>query len=648
MAQAIPAGLEKSKALQYITQKGWNWQGPVGGQVQLEVCPYCKKSGYKCYVAVGDPAEDSRDGLHFCHFASCGATGNLRKLQEHCGDRIPGVDSRQEWAGKGKQDELPNIETLHAALLNDPEVLDYLLNVRGFTQEVIERQKLGLKEKQYFRECGEVKALVFPYLVNGNCVFAKYRSLPPSPKAFASPTGWEAPLYNGEVLNEDCTEIVFLEGEADALALLSKGIENVVGVPGANVKKASWIELIDKINPKIYICYDSDQAGTKGAQDLASRIGLEKCLKITLPKGIKDINAFFQAGNTVEDFEKLKANASLFPVNGVTSSIDALSLLEDAINGKVDLAPTYVTQFSDLNKLVGLEEGDILDIIGCAKQGKSTMAMNLLDHLVKTYNEPGLFCCLEMIQARLARKWVSMLTGFEDTLTAPGTPEAAAKLVELKRAIVQAKDMQQSRQADLYFSYPQNVKEPEDIFKLIRDCIRRYGVKFVVFDNLQRLCDDTLGNKQGFRTIQLSQISKGFAKLAKDHKIVMIRIVQPKKIDKAAIVTTADVDGSSQIDKDADAMITIWRAAIGPTTKSAYEDEAEENIESNESFSDRMRVTVGLSRYSSGGHCFLKFEGATSRVRDWENPKPAMQQNFNSLLPQENPTAIALPTENII
>jgi replicative DNA helicase len=651
MQNPIPPELVSSAALKYIISKGWSWQGPTGGQVQLEVCPFCKKSNYKFYIAVSNPEESSRDGLFFCHHASCGKTGNLRALMEELGDRVAGVDSRKEWAGTtGKQDALPNVELCHAALLGNAEVMDYLLNVRGFTQEVIERQKLGLKEKVYFRKAGETRALVIPYLsTEGNITFAKYRTTLPDEKDFTCTSGWEIGLYNAPALNDECKEIIMVEGEADTLSLLSHNVTNVVGVPGAGVHKAAWVEALDRINPKIYILFDNDTAGKKGAQSLAGRIGIERCFKITLPTGVKDVNDYFTHGGTVEGFERLKEAATLFDVNGVHSSKDALTQLEEELNGKKDLAPTYVSQWPELNKLVGLEEGDVLDLVAPGKVGKSTLSLNLIDHLVATYNEPGLVVSLEMTSARLAKKWVSMLTNFEDDLTVPGSPEALAKLKELKECVVKAREIQQTREADLYFAYPSLVKEPEDIFKLLRDCIRRYGIKFIVFDNVQLLCDNTLGNRQGFRTIHLSQISKGFAKLAKDHKIVLIRILQPKKIEKGSVIGVSDVDGSSQIEKDCDAMATLWRQPTATNTKSAYAEEEGNYSESEESFSPKMRVTVGLSRYSSGGHCDLLFDGAKSQVRSYDaSAKLPQQQAFNSLLPMEKPTAaVKIPTENI-
>jgi 5S rRNA maturation endonuclease (ribonuclease M5) len=651
MTQAMPIGFEKSPAMKLIISQGWNFNPPTGGQVAVDKCPFCGKDGNKFYVAVVEvPEESTRDGLYFCH--KCQATGNLRSLQEKLGLRVPGVDSRAEWAGrKEKQDALPDIEVCHAMLLSDAEAMDYLLNVRGFTKEIIDQQKLGLKDKVYFHKEGETRALVIPYLsVEGNVTFVKYRTLPPDGKDFTCPSGHEAGLYNSPALSEDCKEIIMVEGEADALSLLSHGISNVVGVPGAGVHKAAWVDVLDKLNPKIYILFDSDKAGAKGAQALASRIGIERCLKITLPNGVKDINDFFIGGGTVETFENLKEEATLFDVNGVQSSKDAITQLEDELNGKADLAPKYVSQWPEFNKLVGLEEGDILDLVAPGKVGKSTMSLNLVDHLVSFYKEPGLIISLEMTAARLARRWVAMLTGFEDNMTIPKTPEAIAKLAELKTCVIKAKEIQQSREADLYFAYPSLVKEPEDVFKLIRDCIRRYGVKFVVFDNVQLLCDNTLGNRQGFRTVQLSQISKGFSKLAKDHKIVLIRILQPKKIEKGSMISTGDVDGSSQIDKDCDAMATLWRQPIAVGSKSAYAEEEGEYSESVESFSPKMRVTVGLSRYSSGGHCDLFFDGARSQVRSYSEVEKGninMLQHFNSLIPMESGAQVPVAGDKV-
>ena len=68
-------------------------------------------------------------------------------------------------------------------------------------------------------------------------------------------------------------------------------------------------------------------------------------------------------GGSLEAFEEMKKSAVLFDVTGVTGVKDALQQIEDDLDGKVDAAPTYATQYPELNKLVGFEDGDIIDIV---------------------------------------------------------------------------------------------------------------------------------------------------------------------------------------------------------------------------------------------------------------------------------------------
>ena len=1008
----VPEHLRSNVAVQFVQSQGWNWIEGTDGHIQIEVCPLCKKGDYKFYMNV----EGNKTGCFMCFHGLCQKSGNLRTLQEELGIRIRGVDSRSEWGAKEKKIEaLPDPDSCHNTLLGDADALDYLLRVRGFTQEIIDRQKIGLLNKHYFREAGEVRALVIPYLVNGNIVYAKYRTLPPSPKDFTAPTGHEAPLYNGEILVDGLAEVIFVEGEANTLCMMSNGIENAVGVPGANFKKAAWIETLDRIAPKrLFVMYDNDKAGIKAAQSLASRIGYDKCLRLVLPEFYvvvpadeckdcngtgelvngevriqcthtrlgKDINEWFtKGGGNVEKFNELKAHAQLFDVTGVIRSGDALDEIEAELEGKVSLVPTYAPPWEPLSKLVGWENGDVIDIVAPEKIGKflgadnliktptgwirngdlrigdelasvdgksnfvtgvfpqgkkelfrvtfsdgrstvaggphlwkihgctpwergndrvyttdaianeycypgcrrsqkvyvdlvsgdfgndstlpidpwllgvligdggithgqprftssdesivqrvsmkvmslgdevkfserysyringtntkrlltslglwghkaeakfiplqylnsnkeqrwellrglmdtdgtagnkhgvisyctvseqlakdfvllvrslggiakasspqkktfrykgelktgqpayiivvrlterekaftlqrkldrvkprkhearltfshiesigfkdavcisvshpsklyitddyivthnTTFGLNIIEGMVDKYDEDGLIICLEMTQARLAKKWVSMVTNCDDSI--PKTlEEGAEKLARWKQAIPVARAKAAARKGDIYFANPQ-IKDVEEVFKLIKDCVRRYGVKWVMFDNLQLLCDTTLGKNFNHRTIHLSQISKGLAKIAKDFNIKLIRILQPKRITPGNIVSTDDVDGSSQVAKDCDCMITLHRTRLGEIKKNDWE--TSQYMETEASFDSKMLVTVGLSRYSCGGCCTLEFLGNVSQVIEYNAARKAGMQ-----AQQPNTNGYALPEESVM
>ena len=66
--------------------------------------------------------------------------------------------------------------------------------------------------------------------------------------------------------------------------------------------------------------------------------------------------------------------------------------------------------------------------------------------------------------------------------------------------------------------------------------------------------------------------------------------------------------------------------------------------ETDISFEPKTKLTVGLSRYSAGGSCYVFCDGARSQFRSYrEDEKSALnanRQQFNSLVPGQ------LPMEN--
>lgn len=636
--QNIPEQFQGSAALQLVQSQNWVWKLGTDPNIELETCPFCTKTGFgKMYVEIHGSVSDrkNRDGLFLCHHASCNKSGNLHTLKQHLG-LVKADAPQKDWmsaaGGQKKQDPLPDVDACHEALLADEAAMDYLINGRGFSREIIQRQKLGLKPKHWFRETGDVRALVYPYLVNGNAVWVHYRTLPTMPlssnvvpKAFSAPAGWDSTLFNGEILLPGISDLVMVEGECNTIAALDHGITNIVGIPGANIKKAIWLDTIDALGlERLYLCYDKDRPGQKAAQELATRIGIERCWKIVLPdftvttedglvRAGKDLNEWFvSGGGTAEAFEQLKQDATLFDVAGVASATDAVQEFYDELIGKGSVEPPYKSPWPSLNKLVGFDKGDVISILAPEKVGKTVYALNLVEHMVSAYNEDACFLCLEMTRAKMARKWVSHKAQIKDNL--PRTPEEAAELLAaFKESIPKVQSYAANRAGTLYFCYPQ-YKTAEDIYKLIRDVIRRYGVTWIVLDNLQRLADTTpYGNNKG-RTQHLSEISKVLSQISKDLNVQIILILQPHRIAEGKLVSVENVDGSSQIAKDCDCLITLHRGKIQQVTKEMLETCGVVSTEGT--YDSKMHINVGLSRYSAGGETDLEFDGATSTVKE--------------------------------
>ncbi len=583
-------------------------------------------------VHAKDDEERNRDGLHSC--MRCGKGGNLSSLKTRLGITIKGVEGRKDWGAASKEaDALPDVEACHQALMEDDEALAYLTEGRGFSLEIIQKQKLGLKADHFFRETGKVRALIYPYLVSGNCVWAHYRSLPTMPlcenkvpKCFSSPSGWDSTLYNGGILLPGLQDLVMVEGEANTIAALDHGFSNIVGVPGANFKKAQWIDTLDRLGlDKIFICYDSDKVGQRAAQVLASRIGIERCYKITLPaftvttdQGVvrqgKDLNEWFsQGGGTAEAFEQLKQDATLFDVEGVTGSGDALQELYDEILGK-GIQPKYTTPWAGLNKFVGFDDGDVIDVLAPGKIGKTTFVLNILEHMVNEYGEDGIFICLEMTRAKLARKWIAHVAQIDDNNVGLDDEDAEALKQKFLTAIPEVQAMAANRPGELYFCSP-TYKTMDDLYALIRQVIRRYGVSWIAFDNIQLAADTTSNGKGSNRTEHMSQISKRLAQINKEFGTKMVRILQPKKVQPGKMTSSGDVDGSSQIEKDCDCMLVLDRIVQGEMSKDDFEQQG--FVEEAQSFGPEMFVNVALTRYSQGGRTTLYYDGAKSTVKSF-------------------------------
>jgi 5S rRNA maturation endonuclease (ribonuclease M5) len=605
MNDSIPVE-SQSKTAKLIAQLGWNHRPSGDGDNHaVETCPLCQNSGWKFYIAVGGES----DGLWKCH--RCQEKGNFWQLREKLGIAVNNVESVKDIANSKGQTPLPNLFAMHKRLFDEDmgDVLDYLVAERKFSIEVIERMKLGADEMNGH------KWVIYPYLdAAGNPIFYKGRSLPVpgEKKLFRSPAGREAPLYNeaGLVKGED---IFLVEGEADCLSMLSQGFKNVAGIPGAANKKASWIERIERLEPTtIYLIYDSDKPGQEGAKEIAKRIGIDmgmhKIKNIVLPaftfedsegneKPGKDIGEWFAAGHTVEEFEELREAARPFDVEGVQSVVAVLDELRHDLERPDALAGgKFDSPWPALNAKMGaFQEGDVCGIIAESKVGKSTLAMNWLHYLASQGHGSFLFCN-EMKPVRLVRKWVSHVTGTDDT---PGKSMVTGKSID--DSLLVAKGMG----ADLLFGYiPSN--NSKDVFATIRQVVKTYGVKVVCFDNLQMLIRNLEHSAQ-----EASRISYDFKSLAMELGIFIPLIIQPHRVPEGQIVSARNAMGSSMIEKAVDSMICLHRSRVAKIKDSEFNG----YLETDENFEPQLLVRVDLPRYAPGGVCTLYMDGATSTVR---------------------------------
>jgi len=569
-------------ALEYIQSRGLDYQ-MQSGQAVLKVCPFCGDAKGHFYM-------DPEEGLFHCH--KCQESGNLITLQKHFGDYEPTGEQdsfrlgarkaqgtvRAAFPSQGKnyytRPEEKTAQEAYKALMDDFAGLDYLKG-RGFSLETVKHFKLGLHvDKDGWRW------LSIPHFEKGQLENIKYRSLPPAEKSFRRIRGGRSVLFNADCIQGNQAELFLCEGETDLMALWNAGIKNVVATTtGAGSFDPAWIDQLAKVE-KIILVYDSDEAGQRGAREVAKRLGFERCLNVVLPEGM-DVNDYFLSGNTAEDFREIAGEGKPFDVVGVLTFSEGLRQLRETAR-RPEQAQGLKTGFPNVDRILrkGFQPGELIVLSAPPKIGKSTWALQVVIH--NALNRiPSLFFCLEMRPSRIVQKIVQCQTRVE--LIGPAEITAAESAFY---------------GVPLYLGYSHQKPTLEGIISTLKQAIKRYGLGLVAFDHLHFLCRSISNQVQ-----EIGQAVQAFKFLAEEMEIPVLVIAQPRKIQPDSIMTAQDLKDSSSIFSDCDHLIILHRARAMGNGNGRLATEA---------FNPETLVRIEASRYSAGGEALLHYRGEIS------------------------------------
>lgn len=223
-------------------------------------------------------------------------------------------------------------EKKEAALLANPEAMQFLTEVRGLTVDAIkalhfgyvQSTKASLKEEE--EHCRDKGWIMFPRVVGDRIVAVKMRSV--VSKSFVQIGGMDAKaLFNTETIN--VLEPVFVtEGELDAAILEQCGFR-AVSIPNATSKMTPEWKVLLKKAPFVILAGDNDgKAGSSKMNELLLELG-ENTLLILWPD-CKDANDFYRnkcnrdATVFAEKVNELVEVARTTPIEGFMSIIQRL------------------------------------------------------------------------------------------------------------------------------------------------------------------------------------------------------------------------------------------------------------------------------------------------------------------------------------
>jgi len=312
------------------------------------------------------------------------------------------------------------------------------------------------------QEAKECNTIQFNYFLKGVLTNIKYRT---GNKHFKMFKGAELIPYNADAIlkesdqNSSNSELFIVEGEIDCLSFIECGIENVISVPNGASLTNNNLSYLDRFTDelenisKIYIATDNDTAGRKLRNELAYRLGIEKCYYIEFKDGCKDANEALVKGGSTAIMEAT-LNAKPFPLEGIFTvndfKIDVLDLKE---NG---LQPGQATGMQTFDKKLTFMRGYFTVVTGIPGHGKSDfvdqVCMKLLiNHHWKTAyfspeNRPTQVHISKLIRKIIGKHFndcsideVNMCTQFLDKNVTFIEPEKEFNLDSILKKVLQVK-----------------------------------------------------------------------------------------------------------------------------------------------------------------------------------------------------------------
>lgn len=360
-------------------------------------CPDCshtrkKKNSKDCVVS-----QKPFGKVYFCHH--CGSSGVLDK-------RLNSVAAIQVKNHSQVKNYLPSKKILDSSLtinrLNQGENMQSasiehydFLKTRGISKETADKVGIFAQEKWFNRLNKKADSVAFPYKQNGNVINIKYRSI--KGKDFTQDFGGTSILFNIDNIADD-KPLVITEGEIDACTLIECGVDQDYGVcsvpTGASMKvsdgkihpsedkRFSYIwhshEKINKV-PYVVIATDNDQAGKSLAEELARRIGKDRCHIVDFGKH-KDFNELFLDSGKDKVLEILK-DAKPYPVEGLQSPAEYKERLNN-LRDKGTLRGES-TGFTNVDQIYTVLQGQLSVVTGYPSSGKSNFVDQVMVNLAK-------------------------------------------------------------------------------------------------------------------------------------------------------------------------------------------------------------------------------------------------------------------------
>ena len=441
------------------------------------------------------------------------------------------------------------------------QVLSYW-NKRGISKETLEYLDI--------RSDGKGNTVFKYYDTNDVLTLVKYRPAKSvnrgESKNWCQKDSDTAPiLFNMNRINVN-QPLLIIEGEGDCMSAIEAGYFNTVSVPlGAGnfhwiEENWEWLEQFDSI----IIASDNDEAGLKMRKECIYRLGSWRTKYVEYPKEkildngkkmpIKDMNDALQAFGAGYVMS-LIVNAKDVPVASVVDFTEVDDLDISDMQG-------VTTGLKPLDKeLIKIFYGTLSVLSGRPASGKTS----IIDQIIANTIDDGesVFLFSKEMPERMSTNWFNFILAGRRNLAEKVSNDGEKYHVvpfETKKKI------QEYYRRKLYIYKDTEPNDINSVMKSMEDCVRKYGVKLLVLDNLMML---DLSCSEAEKNTAQTNLVNDLIKFASKFNVAIILVAHPRKTQAMNTdIEMYDIAGTSNI-------INLAMRSIGlrRVTKKEQEDE---------------------------------------------------------------------------
>jgi twinkle protein len=418
---------------------------------------------------------------------------------------------------------------------------------RGIPQFTLKRMNIGEGMEFMPQDGKEMNTIQFNYFRNGELINTKYRT---GSKHFKMFKDAEMIFYNLDGI-KDTDSAIIVEGEIDALTFIETGYKNVVSVPNGASIGSNNLQYLDNCieyfenKKEIIIATDNDQPGITLRNELATRLGLERCYKLNFDD-CKDANEVLTKHGKHKLIEIIETKEP-FPVEGVFTASDLFDELD--LLYREGLKPGLKIN-DPIDSMLSFERGRLYTITGIPGHGKSEyldywlVRLNMIHGLKFGYFSPENFP-LQLHQSKI----ISKIVGSEFS--------------QHKMAYSSFVDAVQYVSENFFWVMPPERFDIDTILEKARYLVFRKGITGFVIDPYNKL--EHRQDRGESETNYISRFLDTLVNFCHKNNVSIFLVAHPRKMQKQKdsgkmeVPNLYDINGSANFFNKTDFGITVYR-----------------------------------------------------------------------------------------